>query len=222
VNIVYDDVWTNEAAAGRPKDASFNWSYAGLTTEPPTSLACIQGWNANCRIVINYETNIHLLWSTPRPVLDAMGNPVVDANGLPVTNDCVNCHSPVDEQMAARVPAGQLDLSDGISPDEPDQFNSYRELLFDDNEQELNMGALQDVQVQTGTDPDTGDPVFATVTVNASMSAAGANASGRFFDRFEAGQSHDGYLSDTEKRLIAEWLDVGAQYYNNPFDVPNN
>jgi hypothetical protein len=21
-------------------------------------------------------------------------------------------------------------------------------------------------------------------------------------------------------RLIAEWLDIGAQYYNNPFDVP--
>jgi hypothetical protein len=33
---------------------------------------------------------------------------------------------------------------------------------------------------------------------------------------------HYGYLSDAEKRLIAEWLDVGAQYYNNPFDVPIN
>ena len=52
--------------------------------------------------------------------------------------------------------------------------------------------------------------------------AAGANASSRFFDRFEAGESHDGYLTDAEKRLIAEWLDVGAQYYNNPFDVPVN
>jgi hypothetical protein len=120
------------------------------------------------------------------------------------------------------VPASQLDLSDGPSPDEPDHFNSYRELLFPDNEQELNMGALQDVLVQVGTDPDTGDPIFATVTVNASMSVAGANASGRFFDRFDAGQSHEGYLSPAEKRLIAEWLDIGAQYYNNPFDVPPN
>ncbi|MGH8193114.1 MAG: hypothetical protein ACREQ8_01755 [Woeseiaceae bacterium] len=222
VNIVYDDVWTDEAAAGRPRDPAFNWSYADLTTEPPTSLACMQAWNANCRIVINYEAHVHPLWAAPRPVFDDMGNPVLDGNGMPITNDCVNCHSPVDDQMAARVPAGQLDLSDGISPDEADHFNSYRELLFADNEQELNMGALQDVLVQVGTDPDTGDPIFATVTVNPSMSAAGANASGRFFDRFEAGQSHDGYLSDSEKRLIAEWLDVGAQYYNNPFDVPVN
>jgi hypothetical protein len=29
-------------------------------------------------------------------------------------------------------------------------------------------------------------------------------------------------MSDAEKRLIAEWLDVGAQYYNNPFDAPAN
>jgi hypothetical protein len=182
----------------------------------------MQQWSANCRIVINYETHIHPLWAAPRPVLDDIGNPVLDGNGIPVTNDCVNCHSPVDDQAAARVPASQLDLSDGLSPDEPDHFNSYRELLAADNEQFLDMGALQDVLVQVGTDPVTGDPIFATVTVNPSMSVAGANASGRFFDRFDAGQSHDGYLSLAEKRLIAEWLDVGAQYYNNPFDVPQN
>ncbi len=54
------------------------------------------------------------------------------------------------------------------------------------------------------------------------------NFSNRFFSHFDGGDvhfdggSHDGYLSDAEKRLIAEWLDVGAQYYNNPFDVPQN
>jgi hypothetical protein len=222
LDLVYDDVWTDEVAAGRPKDASFAYAYADLTTPPPTSLNCMQQWSSNCRIVINYETHIHPIWAASRPVLDDMGNPVLDGNGLPMTNDCANCHSPVDDQAAARVPASQLDLSDGLSADEPEHFNSYRELLFADNEQELDMGALQDVLVQVDTDPDTGDPIFATVTVNPSMSVAGANASARFFDRFDAGQSHDGYLSPAEKRLIAEWLDVGAQYYNNPFDVPTN
>ena len=222
VDIVFDDVWTDEAAAGRAKDASFTLSYADLATPPPATLACMQQWSPACRVVINYEMHIHPLWSLPRPVLDDMGNPVLDANGMPVTRDCVNCHSPVDAMAAARVPAGQLDLADGLSPDEPDHFNSYRELLFADNEQELNMGALQNVLVQVGTDPDTGDPILATVTVDPSMSAAGANASTRFFDLFDAGQSHAGYLTRAERRLIAEWLDVGAQYYNNPFDVPIN
>jgi hypothetical protein len=222
VDVVYEDVWTDEVAAGRPPDTSFDYSYADLATAVPTSLNCMQQWNASCRIVINYETHIHPLWNAPRPVLDDMGNPVLDGGGQPLTNNCLSCHSPVDDQAAVRVPASQLDLTDGLSPDEPDHFNSYRELLFPDNEQEVGMGALQDVLVQVGTDPDTGDPIFATVTVNPSMSVAGANASGRFFDRFDAGQSHDGYLSLAEQRLIAEWLDVGAQYYNNPFDVPQN
>ena len=223
MNINFDDVWTDEAAAGRLKDASFSYSYLDLTTQPPTPLSCLtQPWIANCRIVINYETHIHPLWSTSRPVLDGQGNPVLDpGTGLPMTNDCINCHTPVDAAGMAMVPAGQLDLTDGISIDEADHFNSYRELLFNDNEQEVVNDALVDRLVQNGVDAD-GNPIFVTVNVNPSMSVAGASASGRFLDRFEAGQSHDGYLSDAEKRLIAEWLDIGAQYYNNPFDAPTN
>ncbi|MGB5346292.1 MAG: hypothetical protein WBN23_09015, partial [Woeseia sp.] len=222
VDIVYDDVWTDEVAAARAVDASFSYSYADLTTPVPTSLNCLlQGWSSNCRIVINYEQHIHPLWAASRPVLDGNGDPVLDANGMPVTNDCVNCHSPVDDQNAPRVPAMQLDLADGLSPDEADHFNSYRELLFPDNEQELNMGALQDRLVQNGVDAD-GNPIFVTVTVNPSMRVAGANASDRFFSRFTPGQSHAGYMSAAELRLIGEWLDIGAQYYNNPFDVPQN
>lgn len=209
MDIEYVDLWTDETKAGRMADASFSYSYVNLTTPAPTSINCItQDWAANCRIVVNYETHLHPLWSASRPVLDPVtGLPVIDpVTMLPITNDCTNCHTPVDAAGMARVPAGQLDLSDGLSPDEPDQFNSYRELLFNDNEQELVNGALVDNQN----------------TVNPSMSAVGANASNRFFTRFDAGGSHEGFLSDAEKKLIAEWLDVGAQYYNNPFDVPIN
>ncbi len=57
------------------------------------------------------------------------------------------------------------------------------------------------------------------------MSAAGARQS-RFFACFDVGgtgcaaRPHAGYMSVDELRLVAEWLDIGAQYYNNPFDVP--
>ena len=209
MDVEYEDVWTDEVKAGRAADAPFSYAYIDLTTPPPTTVNCVtQAWAPNCRIVVNYETHVHPLWSASRPVLDPVtGLPVVDpVTMLPVTNDCINCHTPLDAAGMVRVPAGQLDLSDGLSPDEPDQFNSYRELLFNDGEQEVINNAL----VETGNN------------VNPSMSAAGANSSGRFFDRFEAGGTHDGYMSDAEKRLIAEWLDVGAQYYNNPFDVPIN
>jgi len=72
--------------------------------------------------------------------------------------------------------------------------------------------------VQTGVDA-MGNPIIQRVAP--SMSAAGANASDRFFDIFAAGGTHFGRLSADELRLISEWLDIGAQYYNNPFDVPN-
>ncbi len=234
MDVEFEDVWTDEVKSGRLADPSFSYSYLDLTTPPPTTLNCMtQAWASNCRIVVNYEMHVHPLWAANRPVLDPVtGMPPVDpVTGLPVldpltmlppSNNCTNCHTPVDAAAVVRVPAGQLDLADGLSPDEPDQFNSYRELLFNDNEQQLNMGALQDLQVVVGVDAN-GNQILATVNVNPSMSANGANASTRFLSRFDnSADMHNGYLSDAEKRLIAEWLDVGAQYYNNPFDVPIN
>ncbi len=229
VNVRYEDVWTDEVKAGRMPDAPLQYDYVGLdglSTEPPVPLSCIPPtgtWSANCRIVVNYETHIHPLWITPRPVLDAFGNPVLDQNGQPVTNTCTNCHNIVDQAGATIVPAGQLDLSDGLSDLEPDHFKSYQELMATDQALTLDAnGNLITLEVQVGIDPVTGDPILAPVDVGPSMSVAGANASDAFFSRFDVGQSHDGYLSDAEKRLIAEWLDVGAQYYNNPFDAPIN
>ena len=48
--------------------------------------------------------------------------------------------------------------------------------------------------------------------------AGSANASVKFFGVFAPGGSHVGYLSPSELRLVSEWLDIGAQYFNNPFD----
>jgi hypothetical protein len=169
--------------------------------------------------------HIHPLWGANRPVLDPItGLPVLDpVTGLPLTNNCTNCHTIVDAAGAARIPDGQLDLTDGPSVDEPDHFKSYRELLFTDLEQTIDAnGNLVDFMEVIGVDVD-GNDILAPVNVIPSMSAGGANASNRFFSRFDnVADMHSEFLSDAEKRLIAEWLDVGAQYYNNPFDAPAN
>ena len=45
----------------------------------------------------------------------------------------------------------------------------------------------------------------------------------RFFNRFREGGTHEGYLTADELRLLSEWLDIGAQYYNDPFrPTPQN
>jgi len=227
MDIEYADVWTDEAKAGRAADASFTYGYVNLTTPPPTSVNCItQSWASNCRIVINYPDHIDPLWSTSRPVLDPdTGQPVIDpATGLPESNTCTNCHRIVDDNGADMEPAGQLDLSDGQDILVPEHLKSYRELLFPDTEDRLDAnGNLVEFREVTGVDEDGNDILAPPIDVNPSMSALGANASNlTFFDRFDLGGDHAGYLSDAEKKLIAEWLDVGAQYYNNPFDVPIN
>ena len=206
LDISYVDYWTDPAQAGRPADAPFSYTYqavaANLPELPVTSPACLTGWSAICRSVINYETHIHPLWSVDRGA-----------------NTCTNsgCHIPLSTLGQLAAPAAQLDLSDGLSPQVMDHFNAYRELLFADNAQEVVNGALQDIQL--GVDIDN-NPIL--VTVLPSMSSVGANFSGAFFDRFDAGGTHAGQLSPDELRLISEWLDIGAQYYNNPFDVPVN
>jgi len=220
VDVVYTDVWTDVANA--PLGTPISYLYSGLTTTAPTNANCIGDWTPACRIVVNYETHIHPLWSAARPVLDGMGNQIG-------SNTCAQagCHSPADMANAPMVPAGQLDLTDGPSEDEPDQLKSYRELLFADNRQILNGGMLVDEQVQIGVDA-MGNPILEFVSTGPYMSAAGSNfgLSQRFFDCFEgengvcAATPHAGFMSVHELRLVAEWLDIGAQYYNNPFDVP--
>ena len=226
MDIEYDDVWTDEGKSGRAADPSFTYAYIDLTTPPPTTVNCItQPWASNCRIVINYPDHIHPLWSTLRLVLDPnTGQPVIDPDtGLPESNTCTDCHRIVDDNGADMEPAGQLDLSDGQDILVPEHLKSYRELLFPDTEDRLDAnGNLVEYMEVIGVD-ENGNDILAPIPVNPSMSAVGANASNlTFFDRFDAGGDHAGYLSDAEKKLIAEWLDVGAQYFNNPFDVPTN
>ena len=230
VDVSYDDVWTDPNV--RAKDLSFAFDYADLSTPAPVDPGCVSRWTANCRITINYEMHIHPIWGVNRQVLDVDGVTVL------ADNTCTSCHGPVDAAAAVQVPAAQLDLTDGPSPDEADHFNSYRELLFNDQEQEVVDGALIDRLVQAvdgngnpifEVDVDgnlildaNGDPIPVLVGVNVgpSMNVNAANASGTFFSRFDAGGTHAGRLTPAELKLISEWLDIGGQYYNNPFDVP--
>ncbi len=230
VDISYTDVWTDPAV--RAKDAAFAYEYSALRSAIPVDPACVGSWHAACRITIHYPDHIHPIWSVDRRVFD------VDGITLIRDDTCTSCHNVVDDMAAAMVPAAQLDLSDGPSADEADHLKSYRELLFNDNEQELVDGAVQDRLVQA-TDGN-GNPLFETdadgnlildvdgnpipilvpVGVTPSMSVAGANFSPRFFSLFGPAGSHADRLSPAELKLVSEWIDIGGQYYNDPFAVP--
>jgi Hydrazine synthase alpha subunit middle domain len=213
VNVLYTDVWTDPAQAtpGTP----ITYSYTD-TNNPipaiPTSALCATAWSANCRIIINYPQHLQPLWDKARQVLDPVtGNVIAD-------HTCTQggCHSPLSAAGAAQMPAGNLDLTKSASVNEPQEFTSYQQLLFPHN-----------IVIVDPTDP----TKTITQAVGPYMSAGGANggASGAFFNCFATGSgcsnpAHTGWLNIAELRLVSEWLDIGAQYFNNPFDpaVPVN
>jgi hypothetical protein len=57
------------------------------------------------------------------------------------------------------------------------------------------------------------------------MTAGDAAASTAFLRMFDGTFTdpvldHTGFLTTGELRLISEWLDIGGQYYNDPFVAP--
>ncbi len=232
VDVNFTDDWTDETL--RAKDLSFDYQYSDLLSAAPTSLGCMTTWVANCRITINYVDVIQPIWELSRITFDVDGVTILS------DNTCTGCHSPTDIDGLTQIPAAQLDLSSTQSTNNPDHLTSYQELMFADVEQEISNTILVDrliPLIDANGDPVfeldidgnlildvNGDPipVFVTVGINAALSVSGAIASSRLFDLLEPSGSHFGRLSDSERKLIAEWLDIGAQYYNNPFDVPQN
>jgi hypothetical protein len=216
VDIVFQDVWTI-TGVGTP-DPTVVWTYAQLSTPAPVRADCETNWQGNCRITIHYPLHIAPLWTTPRSTITAM-NP----GTTQLATACTDCHSPKDANGVKRVPLGnsQLDLTSSPASTNPcvqQEFTSFCDLLFP--HPQLDPVTMQPVVGPGPPDPVTGLPTQVIVQVNPPMSGAGANASAAFFNEFAAGGTHAGWLTGAELKLISEWLDIGGQYYNDPFAIP--
>jgi Hydrazine synthase alpha subunit middle domain len=208
VNVIYTDVWTNPAVA-TPNPSIF-YRYDDSTefkTPFPTSALCITQWGSNCRIQINYPEVIQPLWDLQRVTTNATTGAVISNN----TCTQAGCHNPVNAGGTAQTPAGNLDLTHSASANVPQELTSYQQLLFPHNT--VIMGA-------NGPEPGPSvGPFMNAGAANGSLSAA-------FLNRFApgSGSTHAGFITPAELRLLSEWLDIGAQYFNNPWDpaVPTN
>src|SRR6185312_14407839 len=222
--VIYDDVWTDPAV--RAPDASFTYSYlagapAGgapwlaFNTPAPASNGCLVNWSTTCRIIINYTEHIQPLWDKLRQDVDMNNNVVADH-----TCSQGGCHSPKDAQGNPAVPADSLDLTATASNQQPLQLVSYLELLTPRDELQLVNGLPVPV-TQPGPPDANGQPTQVNVQLAPPLLAGDARDSTAFFGIFAQGSGdkiHAGILSPSELRLVSEWLDIGAQYFNNPFD----
>lgn len=240
-DLIFDDEWNTSAPD--PNDSPFlDYAYTNLESSVPIFKdTCLTDWKVFCRIVINYKDHIHPFWSIDRRILDPDAEE--DEENVLEDRTCTSCHTTVDPDSVSKlkIPDAHLDLTDGTSTGNPDHLKSYRELLVNDVEREIignsedgfafivrlvdsgltEDGILEDSEGNPILD-ENGDeitiqvPIFVNVPALASMSTNGALASSTFMEIFETGGLHEGYLSKAELKLIAEWLDLGAQYFNNP------
>jgi hypothetical protein len=206
VDVFYTDVWT-DTSQGLPANPAIAYQYSALPTGeaapiPAATPGCEGAWASNCRIVINYPEHIQQIWDQPRT--DAAGNHTCTQGG---------CHSPTSAGGTPAQPAGNLDLSNAASNADPDELVSYVDLLFAHN--------------VPGPPDANGNPT--TISVGPFLDAGNADgpdssASLALFATGSGDSIHAGILSPAELRLISEWLDIGAQNFNNPFDpnVPKN
>jgi hypothetical protein len=217
-DVIYAATWTKGVTLPVGEvDKTISLLYADLQ-EPggppfPNAGDC-EPWSAQCRITIHYANAATLtpvflqnVWNLSTRTATVKGVP----NSPAV---CTTCHSGVSAQNAIQVPAGQLDLTGGSSSIDTSVVTSYESLLFPNDEQTLNMGVLQNVLI--GGAP---VPIPAPMTAG---SAIGSTVFMRMFDGtyHDPVLDHTGFLTPAELRLISEWLDIGGQFYNDPFVAP--
>jgi hypothetical protein len=229
LNVYFSDEWATNVGQQNP-----TLDYRYITADPArpyqvpvtpvTSESCLEDsmtpltprWNSSCRIVINYLEHIQPIWDKPR-LFDA------DGNAFTADMKCTSCHSTTDAMSAAQLPAGQLDLTSNASDRDNKRVMSFSELFTGDTVKDIAGAPVPrlDSNNLPVLDAD-GNPVFETV--GNVMNAGSARGSAPFFGCFnggtcgnsgQTGTDHTGMLTRGELRLLSEWLDIGAQYYND-------
>jgi len=201
-DMVYTDVWADaNNAAAKPRSA-ITMRYVG-NTNPADDLTTAAPTNG----IINYPTHIQPIWSRVRGV-----------NGA---NTCTACHADTTK----------LDLRGTTSG--TGRVTSYEELLVGDPVIDPITG-LPKTKLEEGVPMLVRGPALVeTMSSNAGgMARASRLTEIMFGDVLKASAdartahpappgtapNHALLLNAAEKRLIAEWMDLGGQYYNNPFD----
>jgi len=215
VNVIY----TGSGAAG---DTSIDLNYIpGLSTPLPTSVSCTNLWVAACRITIDYAASGTGAATSAPAHIDPLWT--VDRGA----NTCTNCHTATGTQVVSCTPAGTmtpvnvtlsvpaaggLELDADPAQNPAAQLRAYVQLAATHTTSSFSLDAAC-------------APVRTDTQVSGSM-ASGSAAGSRFFAVLSGATvgtvNHSGFMTPAELRLLSEWVDIGAQYYNNPFAAPLN
>jgi hypothetical protein len=200
---VYTDVWADTSKVGVTARASISLRYTG-NPNPADDLATAVPANG----IINYPEHIQPLWTRDRGA-----------------NTCINCHSDPAKLDLRATTAGSGRIA------------SYESLMLGK--------PLLDANGQPVTRIEDGVPVVQRAPALVDVTASEGEATGLarksrlieilFGERLKASgaaltehpnppasaPNHATMLNAAEKRLVSEWVDLGGQYYNDPFNGTN-
>jgi hypothetical protein len=231
-DIEYQDYWT-DPYSGTPAPP-FVYSNNNLTTPAPVNdPACLSEWTSNCKITINYLEHIQPVWDVCRPQAGDMS--------CTSCHDKADNY-PADNCPGGGGPGGSLVLGGDPDPWNPGEVASYVQ-LFEPNYYVMNANGEWILVTDPATECPNGiegdlsvEPQNGICITRRLMSARGAIASARFFKLFDEDPDDDAYevesidpstgtnkdlsfhkgmLTTAELRMISEWLDTGAHYYND-------
>ena len=203
-DMVSTDVWADTTKTGVTARPSVSLKYTG-NANPANDLATAVPVNG----IINYPENIAPLWTRDRGA-----------------NTCTACHNDPDK----------LDLQATLGGD--GRTTSYDEVMIGDPILDPTTG-LPETEIKEGVLVIKRGPALVS-TMASEGAIAGLARSSRLSEilwgqrvmsddaSFAAhpnppttAPDHSKMLNAAEKRLVAEWIDTGGKYYNDPFNANN-
>jgi hypothetical protein len=191
---IFTDVWTDPVLAGRAPDPDLVLTYDGLPASVP---APVNG-------IINYPDHIQPLWEA-------------DRGG----NTCVGCHNVPTPDAPGSAGLSLLGTETGSG-----RMLSYEELMVGDPVIDPETGLPELRVMDDGEIEVVRGPAYVE-TGNSAQSSRTSHLLEKLYEQeLRAGQAlasapsvnHAGMLNASELRLVAEWIDLGGQYYNDAHD----
>ncbi|MDE2367800.1 MAG: hypothetical protein KGN16_02430 [Burkholderiales bacterium] len=198
---VYADLWADTTRAGVTARPAISLRYTGnpVAADDLATPAPAAG-------VINYPQHVQPLWSRDRGA-----------------NTCTNCHAGgTRPNLGATIAGtGRLASYEALTVGDP--------VIGADGQPQVQLvdGVPEIVRGPTLVDTDSGDVNSAGQARKSRLTEilwgqkllARAAAVAAFPSPPATAPDHAAMLNRAEKRLLAEWIDLGGQYYNDPFDA---
>ena len=203
-DMVYADVWADTSKPGVTGRGSFAIRYTGnaLASDDLATTVPTNG-------IINYPDHIQPLWTRNRGA-----------------NTCINCHTdPAKLDLRATLTGtGRMSSYDELLIGDPliDQTTGMPQTRVEEGVLVIERGpALVDTAASEGEALGLARKSRLIEIMSGQTLMSGADAKTAHPNPPGTAPNHATMLNRAEKRLLAEWIDTGGKYYNDPFDANN-